>query len=531
MVQARPLQEAGAEPVLDLGWEGERRFEVNANVVATGRTCVIGASGSGKSYAVGVICEELCKNGVPFAIIDTEGEHAGLKEKFEVGWVGDEPGSDLQWSTLDLGQLAAQAPDIAPLVLDVSETEAPKQKVGDFLAALYKEVDKRRTPYLVIVEEADRFIPQSGEKLAIFDEIARRGRKRGVGLMVCTQRPSLVDKNILSQCGNQLIGKLVIRNDLQAVAQFFSGHDLPKHLTTMEAGTFFAMGGLSPTAKRVKIRKKETHYKGGTPRLGSRTVKPLKSAMMAFLRRDAGPGARPSAGAVGVNPGFQQEDVPGIVKRDKSFVFFGKEEVVTSAHLVFRPMVELGVATKTGVLRRRVEVRYIILDGQTGMFVELDGAPVLHEGLRRLMGLDSGQIEALRAMRPDKDMSGLEIASRMGTSTEMLRRPIRALEERRLIRSFKLGKARVFRRIFDFPEFPWHDGEQSLEAIDASRGRVEESKLNEGMVREVIKGAIPYSDVQGYRQFLYPLYRVELVMKRRKRIVWLDGRTGREFHP
>src|SRR5271169_5956142 len=104
------------EPLLYLGSDASGPFEVNANVLATGRTCVIGASGSGKSYAVGVICEELCKSQVPFAIVDTEGEYSGLKEKYELVLVGDDATCDLQWSSLDLGQLASQAPDIAPLI-------------------------------------------------------------------------------------------------------------------------------------------------------------------------------------------------------------------------------------------------------------------------------------------------------------------------------------------------------------------------------------------------------------------------------
>jgi uncharacterized protein len=519
------------EPVLYLGTEGGVPFEINANIVATGRTCVIGASGSGKSYAVGVICEELCKSQVPFAIVDTEGEHSGLKEKYEVVLVGDDGTSDLQWSSTDLGQLASQAPDIAPLVLDVSETEAPKEKVGDLLSRIYEEVERRRTPYLVIVEEADRFIPQNGEKVPIFGEIARRGRKRGIGLMVCTQRPSLVDKNVLSQCGNQLIGKLVIKNDLQAVAQFFSGHELPKQLTTLEAGRFFAMGGLSPAPRLVAIRKKDTHYGGNTPKLGTRIVKPFSPAVTDAIRRSAKP-AKGSAGAlVGLNPTFSSEDVPTIVKRDKSHIFFGKEEVVASAQLIFRPFVEVGVAVKTGMIKKRIEMRYLILDGQTGKSVELRDTPTMYEGLERLMGLNSEEIEVLRTTRPDKDMSLLEIANKVGVSKEMLRRPVKVLEEKRLIRSFQVGKSRVFRRIFIFSEFPWHESERPLEPVDVSKAKVEEYKLDEERIREVIKGLISYSDVQSFKRFVYPLYRVELIMKRRKRVVWLDGQTGKEIGP
>jgi predicted transcriptional regulator len=515
-------------PVLHLGWDGDKPFEVDANVFATGRTCVIGSSGSGKSYAVGVICEELCKNQVPFAIVDTEGEHSGLGEKYDVIVVGDDEQSDAQWSTADLAQLAHQAPDIAPLILDVSETENPKESVSTLLSAIYQEVEKRRTPYLLIVEEADRFIPQNGDRLPIFGEIARRGRKRGVGLMVCTQRPSLVDKNILSQCGNQLIGKLVIKNDLQAVAQFFSGHDLPKQLTTLDAGRFYAMGGLSPIPRSIQIRKKDTRHGGSTPRLGTRTVQPYTAT---GRKQPAGSGGLGSKGSVGINPTFQAEDIPDIVKRNKSYVFFGKEEVVANARLVFRPLVEVGVAVKTGMIKKRIEMRYLILDGETGKFVELADTPTMYEGFQRLIGLSSDEIGLLQTVKPDKDMSVLELANRVGLSKEALRKPLRLLGERRLIRSVQVGKTKVFRRLFSFPDFPWHESERPLEPVDVSGAKVDEYKLDEQKVREVIKGLIPYSDVQSFRRFVYPLYRVELIMKRRKRIVWLDASTANEVHP
>lgn len=517
-------------PLLRLGWDGDQPFEIDANILATGRTCVIGASGSGKSYAVGVICEELCKNQVPFAIIDTEGEHSGLKEMYDVVLVGDEPNCDLQWST-DLVQLANQAPDIAPLVLDVSENDRPKEVVSEFLTALYQEVERRRVPYLVIVEEADRFVPQNGDKVPIFGEVARRGRKRGLGLMVCTQRPSLVDKNILSQCGNQLIGKLVIKNDLQAVAQFFAGHELPKHLTTIEAGRFFAMGGLSSSAKSITIRKKDTKHGGTTPKIATRVIKPYSASLTTAARQGTSAGGKRDGGTAGINPAFRAEDVPDIVKRDKSFVFFGKEETVANAQLFFRPFVEVGVAIKTGVLKRRIEMRYLILDGQTGKFVELRDTPVMYEGFQRLLGLTSVEIEILRMTRPDKDLSVLEIANKLGINKEGLRKPMRVLEEKRLIRSFQMGKTKVFRRVFGFPEFLWHIAEQPLEALEGSKGKVEEYKLDEENVREVIKGLIAYADVQSFKRFLYPLYRVELMMRRKKRIVWLDGTTGKEVRP
>jgi hypothetical protein len=255
--------------------EEERPFSIAADLIATGRTCVIGSSGSGKSYTVGVICEELCKSKVPFVIVDIEGEYSGLKEKYEAIWVGDDDESDLKWSKkVDLRLLAKYAPDCPPIILDVSEAYHPKEKVNEFLIAIYREISKRRTPYLVILEEADRFSPQTGgERLQVVDEIARRGRKRGLGLMLCTQRPSLVDKNILSQCSNQLIGKLVIKNDLRSVDQFFAGYDPSDELTSLKPGEFFALGGLVSEPEKVKMRPRETHHGGKTPKLNFTTMK------------------------------------------------------------------------------------------------------------------------------------------------------------------------------------------------------------------------------------------------------------------
>jgi DNA helicase HerA-like ATPase len=137
---------------LDIARRENEPFGVDANLISTGRSCVIGSSGSGKSYAVGVICEELCKGAVPFAIVDTEGEYYGLKEKYQMIWVGDDQNCDLAWEGLDMAELAKEAPEIAPLILDLSDVIDPKSKIAEFLTALYDYISGHRTPYLIIVE-------------------------------------------------------------------------------------------------------------------------------------------------------------------------------------------------------------------------------------------------------------------------------------------------------------------------------------------------------------------------------------------
>lgn len=515
---------ASRSPYLHLGSHDGRPFRVDANLIATGRTCVLGSSGSGKSYTVGVICEELCKNRVPFLIIDTEGEYSGLKAKYEVLWLGEDEGSDLSWSTVNIEELGKHAPDIPPVVVDVSETDDPKGKVSALLTALYREISNQRVPYLVILEEADRFVPQSGDRVPIFGEIARRGRKRGMGLMICSQRPSLVDKNVLSQCANQLIGKLVIQNDLQSVAQFFPGRGLPRQLTSLKAGVFYALGGISPVPASIKVRERETKHGGATPLLGQRKAHPI--AEIARFREivRAEPELKPQ---LGVAPLITAEEIPTLVKKEKSFLFFGRTEVVSAVHLHFRALVELGVRLRTGIIKKKFENFFLVLDGEKGKVVDLYDRLVLSDGFERLLGLNSLQVELLRVISPDRDTTLIEIVSMMGDSKGVLRGAMNLLEKKRLVRSTTIGRIKVFRRMLDFPKFSWMSQPLDLQDVNLKQGKIAEVKIKESEIREIIKGMWEGADLESFRPFLYPVYKVELLLKRRRREIWLDGRNGK----
>jgi DNA-binding transcriptional ArsR family regulator len=522
------------EPTLDVGIGPEGPFLVQANLVATGRTCVLGSSGSGKSYTVGVLCEELCRNQVPFTIIDTEGEHTGLKEKFEVIWVGEDQGADLSWGNLDVVDLARQAPDISPIVLDVSDLTDPKEKVSSYVRALYETLTERRTPYLVVVEEADKFVPQYGERVPIFAEVARRGRKRGMGLMICSQRPSLVDKNVLSQCGNQLIGKLIIQNDLQSVAQFFPGKGLPKELTSLKAGQFFAMGGFAATPSLVTINKRVTKPGGVTPSLAKRVVKKYRGPM----NRSAVPADEvqerqqaPSGGEskLGLTPSVRAEDVPAVVRRERSFGIFGPRETVTAVTLQFRTLVQLGVRKRRGLLKRRFETVYAYLDGVTGKEVSIGRGLEVVKGFEKLLGLTTLQVEVLRLVAPDSDTSALDIASELGESKSTVSRVLTFLNERRLVRSIEVRNRKLFRRLTDLPGEPSSVVPLELDAIPVEKVAVLAPKIREGDVRDAVKGLWEGADVESFEPFLYPVFRVELVVRRKHRNVLIDGRSGKEL--
>jgi hypothetical protein len=78
-------------------------------------------------------------------------------------------------------------------------------------------------PCMLVIEEAHNYCPEKGFDKTVSTDILRtiasEGRKFGLGLMVVSQRPARVDKNILSQCSTQIIMKVTNPNDLKAISK------------------------------------------------------------------------------------------------------------------------------------------------------------------------------------------------------------------------------------------------------------------------------------------------------------------------
>lgn len=260
-------------------------FSISEQDLLTGRCCIIGQSGSGKSFLVGVIAEELAREHLPFVVIDTEGEYKSLKSLFEVIWVSDESGADVGMD-VDFSALIEKSMLGIPIVFDVSGQQDQVGKVYSFLSELYAVEDRVRKPYLAIIEEADKFAPQvkRGE-LNIIEEISVRGRKRGLGILVATQRPANISKNVLAQCSYGFIGKLSIENDVNAISILFEDRNMLKELVTLHTGEFMPFGIDSP--QKIRIRKRVVEHISSTPELGTLPGGDIHAAI-AELKRSSG---------------------------------------------------------------------------------------------------------------------------------------------------------------------------------------------------------------------------------------------------
>lgn len=117
---------------------------------------------------------------------------------------------------------------------------------------------------MVVVEEAHNFCPQSGnaKSSSILRTIASEGRKFGLGMAVVSQRPAIVDKNILSQCGVQIILKVTNPNDLKAIIGSFEGLSSSAfdEIQRLPVGVGIVVGGNISMPVLVNVRVRETRH-------------------------------------------------------------------------------------------------------------------------------------------------------------------------------------------------------------------------------------------------------------------------------
>ena len=92
----------------------------------------------------------------------------------------------------------------------------------------FKEADRGTMPIVMVLEEAQNYIPEINKKdrtsisRKVFERIAREGRKYGLSLVISSQRPSELSKTVLSQCNSFIIHRLQNPDDQQYIRKLVS---------------------------------------------------------------------------------------------------------------------------------------------------------------------------------------------------------------------------------------------------------------------------------------------------------------------
>jgi len=101
--------------------------------------------------------------------------------------------------------------DVSLLPFEVLETVTALlgRIILEFVSYFLPE-ERGQYPIVIVLEEAQNYISEKSETVAkdVFERIAREGRKYGISLVVCSQRPSELSKTVLSQCNSFIIHRL-----------------------------------------------------------------------------------------------------------------------------------------------------------------------------------------------------------------------------------------------------------------------------------------------------------------------------------
>ncbi len=283
-------------------------FNINLLVKNFGRIFITGKSGSGKSYTMGVLCEEFLKKGIPVVIIDRHGEYGSLKvaagkddvsaklepqrtleEEEDVKLKAEKgPGesefvdniiefADLsknKGGDIDLDYLfSLQATDlVAPRLCTIVnlrglDLEVQEVITGKLLKKLYLASTTRKIPpFYLFLDEAHLFAgKKQTETCEIVKLFAQEGRKFGANIVIGTQRPQLLDTTIRAQAGTWIVMNLSDIRDISITIS--SAEDLSNEnkedISGLEKGEGIVCGeAVGNIPLFVKIRERETKHGG-----------------------------------------------------------------------------------------------------------------------------------------------------------------------------------------------------------------------------------------------------------------------------
>ena len=195
---------------------------------------IVGTTGSGKTYTAKGLVERLLDQQRRVCILDPTGAWWGLRTKPD----GKKPGypvmifggdhADVPLSK-HAGDAVARivAEQNVPCIIDLSETRMGERQtfVRDFADTLYQ---LNRQALHLVIDEADEFAPQNPlpetkRMLHAIDMIVRRGRVRGFRVMLISQRPAVIHKNVLTQANTLIAMQLTSPQDRKAIEGWVQG--------------------------------------------------------------------------------------------------------------------------------------------------------------------------------------------------------------------------------------------------------------------------------------------------------------------
>ncbi len=258
---------------ITVGDTGSGLLRLDVDTLMRTRLLIQANSGGGKSFLLRRLAEQLFGK-VQVIIIDPEGEFSSLREKFGYVLVGQ--GGETPADVRSAGLVAEKLLELnASAVCDIFEAFRKNSQgrhtwVKTFCNALLDAPKKLWHPVVLIIDEAHKYCPEgkSGESEAseAVIGVGTAGRKRGICLVLATQRLGKLRKDVSAELLNRLIGPTFEDVDLERAADLLSvtASDKREFFTQMrvlEPGNFYALGrALCKERTLVKVGDVETTH-------------------------------------------------------------------------------------------------------------------------------------------------------------------------------------------------------------------------------------------------------------------------------
>jgi len=257
-------------------------------VAAVTRTvAVVGQKGTGKTSTAVVLVEEAAAAGARFAWMDPTGAASGLRANAK----GDGPGLDcvvMGGYNGDVPLSSGAGAVVARLVVvegysivcDLERMPRSEQItfVADFAEAA---LELCRSAVLVVFDEAPRFAPQGGAGIdddgtrcrVAVTEAVMLGRRKGLGTILISQRPSKLHKDVLEQADVLIAHRLMGNNDRKAIKGWLEDHeegdDWLARISSLDTGQAVVLGPEYRVGGVFQVRAKRTFDSSATPEVGA----------------------------------------------------------------------------------------------------------------------------------------------------------------------------------------------------------------------------------------------------------------------
>jgi len=248
--------------------------------------------GAGKTYTASVFAEELLEAKQQVVVVDPMGVWWGLRSSAD-GKSAGYPIIILGGEHADVpleetgGKIAAKfiVDTGQSVILDLSHLRKNAQKrfMVDFAEELYH---LNRTAIHILLDEADAFAPQKAKGderlLGAISDWVRRGRARGIGVSLITQRSAVINKDVLELAETLIVLRTGGPRNIDAVLAWVEHHGVKEKAQAMLESLPSMPNGdawvWSPSwlgiFTRTHIRERRTFDSSRTPKPGERAIKP-----------------------------------------------------------------------------------------------------------------------------------------------------------------------------------------------------------------------------------------------------------------